>query len=204
MSNKYINSWAESRDTFIQQLNLNIYQLNTRYPEHIVNIIQILNNACDITRVVDVGCGSGFLCPIIQRHFPSVQYIGYDYSIHAIDIATQQWGPYFSLKNYKDLQQLDFQNGDIIIENALADILPNGDECIEFLLSLNQQKVLLSRVRTTEKDSFFDIYQAYNITTYSYSHNITNLIDIFNKYNYNYTTYPIFNGDMYNILLEKK
>ena len=43
MTHNYEDSWAKSRECFLKQLELNIYQLNTGYPEHIQNVIEIIN-----------------------------------------------------------------------------------------------------------------------------------------------------------------
>lgn len=180
MNFKYINSWTQSLETFKQQLNRNLYELNNNYPPHWKHFIQKLQSNSKIKTIIDVGCGIGSLYALTNKHFPHIKYIGFDYSKNAIDLAKKTWNHNgFYVKSYQDLQpQLFKDQKTLLVANALADILPNGDECIKTLLNLNSKYIQLLRVKTTDKLSYFEIYDAYDIKTYAFYHNYNNLIQI--------------------------
>jgi putative methyltransferase (TIGR04325 family) len=206
MEPNYINSWTESRQTFVEQLKFGINQVNDKIPSHLLNIEEILKNI-DIKRVIDIGCGAGILYYIIGKNLPNLEYIGYDYSQHAIDVATKQWGPFFFLKNYKDLKRSDFEPTDILIANALVDVMKDGYECLEFLLSLNLTQLLISRIKITDKNDYYEVNKAYDITIYTYYHNYDKLIELIRKYGYSEKIFILSIENDYslcNLLLEKR
>ena len=201
---EHIDAWAKSEETFRQQLTLNLTELSkARYPPHwlsFLNFIDMIEHY--ITTVVDIGCGCGSLYKMCQDQKLGLDYIGFDYSSPAINIATAQWGNHFFKKSYQQLISTDIPPKSVVVANALADVLPNGDECVEHLLNVTPKCLILLRIKITEKDSFFETYDAYNITTYAFCHNWENLRKMFNKYNYVYHI-EAQQPDMYNILLEK-
>ena len=68
---------------------------------------------------------------------------------------------------------------------ALLDVLPNGDEVLEHVLSLSPTSVLIARMKLTDKDSYYDTYTAYDeITTCAYYHNKKNFVNLCKKYGY--------------------
>jgi len=139
-----------------------------------------------IERMVDIGCGAGGLYAITESL--GVKYIGYDYAPAAIDVATKHWGPnLFFVKDYEDLTPNDINDDDIVVANALCDVLPNGDKCFERLLDLNAKQLLILRVRLTyDEDSSYEEYVAYDeIKTYAYRHNTRILDEMIQKYSYN-------------------
>lgn len=180
MNSEHINSWKTSTKTFHQQLSRNLYELNKEYPPHWKHFLQRLELNQQIQKVIDVGCGVGGLYSLIQKHFPNIKYIGFDYSEHAIELAKQQWQApkLFFVKNYTELTPDMFSDDTLLVANALADVLPNGDECIQSLLDLNSKYVQFLRVRITNEPSYFDIYNAYDIKTYAFYHNYGTLYNM--------------------------
>ena len=138
-----------------------------------------------VERMVDIGCGAGGLYAVANTL--GIKYIGYDYAPAAIDIATNYWGAdSFFVKDYKDLTPDDINDDDIIVANALCDVLPNGDECFESLLNLNAKQLLILRVKLSYGEtSSYEEYVAYNeIKTYAYRHNSRTLDGMIQKYSY--------------------
>ena len=203
-SAQFLNEWADAQSAFPEQLALNRRQLDGDYPAHWLSLLSVLQSLLDrVTRIVDVGCGAGALRPLCLRHFPYMEYIGYDYASAAVELATKTWGEFFVVKNYIDLTPDDFGRGDILVANALADVLPNGDDCIKHLLSLGVDHLHLQRVKLTHQKSYFSTYKAYDITTYAYYHNVDNLNKLFSKYKYTATSEPL-DGESCNFLLSRK
>jgi trans-aconitate methyltransferase len=182
-----INSW-KNKKVFEKQLNLNLNELRdkTTYPPHWKSFIEFINQIKPNT-LLDVGCGCGSLYELCRMEFPTIEYTGVDYSEDAIEIAKNKWNyNRFYVKNYLSLTNEYLLNYDLIHLGALLDVLPNADEALEFILSLNANKILIGRVKLTDKESFYDIYKAYDeIETYAYHHNKNNFLELCNKFNYN-------------------
>ena len=193
---------------FAQQLARNQQEFHNP-PEHwnfcARHIDDLKQGGSRIERMVDVGCGVGGLYAVADTL--GIKYIGYDYAPAAIDTATNYWGPgLFFIKKYEDLTSNDINDDDIIIANALCDVLPNGDECFEHLLSLNAKQLLILRVRLSYKEpSSYEEYVAYDeIKTYAYKHNASSLGKMIQKYGYDLRiSHHIVSEDILNIRLAK-
>jgi len=182
----YKNTWRDSKQAFQQQLNRNIYEIKNKYPPHWIHFLDHVKQI-NPTKIIDVGCGVGTLYALLQIHHPNIQYEGYDYAPQAIELAQKTWeADCFTVCDYRNIPIENIDSKTMVIENALADILPDGDNCVNFLLGLNTQYVGLYRVKTTIQKSYANTYNAYDIVTYEYYHNIDNLISMFLKNNYHY------------------
>ena len=173
---EHIDSWKNSKSSFLKQLQLNKDTFENgdveRVP-HWANLIRHISEHIP-KRIVDIGCGTGCYYPICEML--NVEYIGYDYSQHAVDISKEAWGGNFVCKSYQEITSKDIREGDLVVANALCDVLPNGDECLEHLLSINANRLLIQRVRMTDKPNYFTEYSPYDITTYEFYHNDKQLI----------------------------
>jgi len=179
-------SW-KNRTVFEKQLDLNLKELNGTYPSHWMVFLKFLDylKDKDIKTLLDVGCGAGTYSELCKKHFPYIQYTGTDYSQDAIDIASKQWpGSKFYCKDYKELTYEDLKDIDILHACSLHNVLPNGDECLEFLLKLKPKYLILGKVHLTVKASFSTTYTADTITTYLYRHNYNNLYKLFRENGY--------------------
>ena len=207
--NSFDSGWqSASPAAFTQQLVRNQQEFY-KPPEHwnfcMREIDYLKRNGSRIERMVDIGCGVGGLCAVANTL--EIKYIGYDYAPAAIDVATNYWGPnLFFIKSYEDLVPDDINDNDIIVANALCDVLPNGDECFERLLSLNAKQLLILRVRLSYGEpSSYEEYVAYDeIRTYAYRHNASGLSQMIKEHDYSlyYSDY-IASEDIVNIRLTK-
>ena len=198
--NQHIDSWKNSSSAFEQQLERNIQELNGQFPPHWIHFVQHVQNT-PINRIVDVGCGAGAYCHISTQM--GIEYIGYDYSQHAIDLATNTWGGNFICKNYKELTPQDIQTGDIVVANALCDVLPNGDECLRHLLQIGSDNLLIQRIRTTNVPSFSVEYEAYGIMTYEFYHNSRQLTQDIEQNSYIVTYHRLYDN-IFDLEITKK
>jgi hypothetical protein len=109
-----------------------------------------------------------------------------DYSQEAINLAIKYWSYNgFIVKDYLFLTKEFISDFDLIHLGALLDVLPNGDEALEFILSLKPRNVLIGRMKLTNESSFYETYTAYDeIKTYAYYHNRSNFIELCEKYGY--------------------
>lgn len=181
---KHIDSWKHSRSSFVKQLNHNKEAFKNGEIERVPmwsNLIYYVKTYSP-KRIVDVGCGTGCYYPIV-KHL-GVEYIGYDYSHHAIDLAKEEWGGDFICRGYQEMTPEDIREGDLVVANALTDVLPNGDECVEHLLSLGANELLIQRIRITEQPNHFKEYEAYDIMTYEFHHNREQLMSTISHYGY--------------------
>ena len=210
---EHVNSWRDSAEVFKHQLSLNRRELQSSYPVHwrpLVKSLEFLTTECSARRLVDIGCGVGVYSELIRNHFPEMSYVGYDYSDSALEIARRSWpsDTDFRLAKYQDISPSDMEDGDVIVVNGLLDILPNGDEALEHLLSLSCKSLLLQRINLTTELSNHRVYRAYNsIDTYEYKHNVLNFFKILKKQGYLCKSdFPILRADYHalNVMLIKK
>jgi len=197
--NQHIDSWKNSSSAFEQQLERNIQELNGQFPPHWIHFVEHVQNT-PINRIVDVGCGAGAYCHISTQM--GIEYMGYDYSQHAIDLATKTWGGNFICKNYKELTPQDIQTGDIIVANALCEVLPDGDKCLRHLLQIGANNLLIQRVRSTNTPSFSKEYEAYGIMTYEFYHNAKQLSLDINNSGYKVTYHRLYD-DVFDLEIAK-
>lgn len=181
---EYANNWKNS-SVFIKQLQLNETQLNGEYPEHWMSFIQFINRH-KFNSILDVGCGCGSYYALCKKEFPWLTYTGIDYSEEAIRLAIETWDySEFFVRDYIELTSEYVNKFDLIHMGALLDVLSNGDEALQFILSLRPKNVLIGRMNITDDESHFNVYTAYDeIITYSYHHNKNNFFDLCKKYHY--------------------
>lgn len=183
------NSWKNDK-VFKKQLELNLKELSneSNYPSHWRAFISLLKENKPKT-MLDIGCGCGAYYELCNREISGLKYTGMDYSQEAVDLAIKYWSyTGFIVKDYLHLTKEFISNFDLIHLGALLDVLPNGDEALEFILSLDPKNVLIGRMKLTSDPSFYETYTAYNeITTYAYHHNRNTFILLCEKYNYKMT-----------------
>ena len=177
-------NWKYS-NVFEKQLVLNLKELNGNYPPHWNSFIILLKNN-NPSSMLDVGCGCGAIYELCKRELPHLEYYGIDYSENAIELAKKTWSKdCFSVKDCVTLSEDYVSKYNLIHMGALLDILPNGDEVLEQILSISPNNVLIARMKLTDKESYYDTYVAYDeITTCEYYHNKTTFLKLCEKYGY--------------------
>jgi trans-aconitate methyltransferase len=180
------NSWKNDK-VFKKQLELNIKELSNKsnYPSHWIAFISLLKKTKPKT-MLDIGCGCGAYYELCRREISDLNYTGMDYSQEAIDLAIKYWSyTGFIVKNYVSLTKEFIGEFDLIHLGALLDVLPNGDEALEFILSLEPKNVLIGRMKLTNEPSFYETYTAYDeIVTCAYHHNRNTFVQLCEKYDY--------------------
>ena len=198
---KHIDSWKNSSAAFDSQLRRNMSELQGSFPPHWENFLRVIQLEDGPKRVVDVGCGAGaysFLCAN-----NGLDYIGYDYSEYAVSLAEKSWGLKFEVSNYEDLTSSIAREGDMLVANALCDVMPDGNKCLNHLLSLGFKDLLIQRVRITEGQSHFLEYQAYDIMTYEFYHNKPELLDMIDGHGYSVDMLWLYDN-IYDLVIGKK
>ena len=186
---EHINSWRDSSAAFEQQLDRNLQELKGQFPPHWIHFIDYVKNSSP-QRVVDIGCGCGSYCNLSNQL--GIDYIGYDYSQHAVDLATRTWRGDFVCRDYQEITSGDVKGGDLVVANALCDVLPNGDECLRHLLKLGADSLLIQRVRISESPQYSRTYQAYDIMTYEFYHNSQQLASDIEEHSYTVTYHKLY------------
>lgn len=201
------SGWKEaSTKAFQQQFALNLRELNDP-PPHWRFFLEELGRIRNLKRVVDIGCGVGSFSKLLRMWYGDVSYVGYDYSEAAIKTATAMWSEFgdFEKKDYHDICAEDIKDGDVIVANALCDVLPDGDECFNHILSLQAKNSIILRVRTTQKESYFEEYEAYGeINTYAFYHNEDGLDKMIKSNGYGPPRFNYYSDNMINLHLEKE
>jgi trans-aconitate methyltransferase len=184
--NNVINSWKNNK-VFEKQLELNLKELSneSNYPSHWRAFISFLKQSNPKT-MLDIGCGCGSYYELCRIKHGGLTYTGMDYSQEAINLAIKHWSyTGFIVKDYLDLTKKFISEFDLVHLGALLDVLPNGDEALEFILSLEPRNILIGRMKLTNESSFYKTYTAYDeITTCAYYHNSSNFIRLCDKYGY--------------------
>ena len=193
------NAW-KNKSVFQKQLQFNLKELEhrTKYPPHWEVCISLIEHFKPKS-VLDIGCGCGALSEVFLREFPDIKYTGMDYSEDAIELAKRTWRTQdFHVKNVMDLTEEDLDY-DLILAGALFDVMPNGDEAMEHVMKICSSSLLISRMKLTERQSYYTTYTAYDeIETCAYYHNRYKFVDMCEKYSYE--IYPVQD----NIYLVKK
>jgi trans-aconitate methyltransferase len=182
---EHINSW-KNKSVFESQIILNRKELNGNYPVHWIEFFSKMKSLNDVKNILDVGCGTGAFYKLCKKEFPSIDYYGIDYSKEAIDLAKEENSQEcFDVQNVNELTSEFIQNYDVILMNGLLAILPNGDEVLDLFLSKKPKNLIISRVKFTDGDSYYKVYDAYNlIKTYDYFHGKNTFNSILEKNNY--------------------
>ena len=182
--NNISETWKYS-NVFEKQLTFNLKELDGAYPPHWKDFIFLLktNNP---KSMLDVGCGCGAIYELCRRELPGLKYHGLDYSENAITLAKKNWDEScFSVKDCISLSKDDIYEYDLVHLGALLDVLPNGDEVLEHILSISPNNILIARMKLTDKESYYNTYEAYDeITTCVYYHNKTNFFRLCEEYGY--------------------
>lgn len=179
----YSESWKNNA-VFNKQLELNKREL-LNYPPHWVEFVNILKSLGS-KNILDLGCGVGAMSELCKSNIPGIRYTGVDYSDDAIRIARTEWpdNEWFVM-SYESLNEEFCKQFDTLHAGAFLDVLCNGDEVLDLLLSLDVRNVLIGRAKVTEKNSYYTTYKAYDeITTYAYHHNLDNLKSLSDKHGY--------------------
>ncbi|HIJ11458.1 TPA: methyltransferase [Candidatus Woesearchaeota archaeon] len=206
MIEKLSNAWREGR-VFEQQLEFNNNQLTSvaSYALHWRQSVELILALTEIQNkplenILDIGCGCGAFFEVCKRHLPLLHYSGTDYSESAIKLAQETWnGGNFFVKDVKELTKEDIENYDLVYTSALFDVMPDGDEALEHLLQLSAKNIILSRMKTTDDESYYEEYEAYGITTCAFHHNKSNLLEMCDRYNYEVRQF----ADDHFLLMEK-
>lgn len=173
MQENYEDSW-KNKEVFKKQLDLNLRELDQREkPQHWSILLNLLSDLRNINTFLDVGCGCGAVAELIRRHYPHIKYTGIDYAPQAIEIAKENW-PFanFDVKDYRELTKEYTDKFDVVYTCSLHNVLRSGDEALDFMLSLKPKNLILGKILTTHRESYYEVYQAYNlINTYVYFHN---------------------------------
>lgn len=182
------DSW-KNINVFKKQLELNKEQLKD-YPYHWKCFVKLLEKVKEYEsniNLIDIGCGCGTYYKICLDNFTNVNYFGIDYSREAISVALDEWKvPVFQTMDMFEITSEFIDQFNTIHIGAVLDVLPDGNEGLEFILSKQIPYVIIGRIDFTNASSRIShTYSAYDeITTYKYLHNFDDFSRIVSKYNY--------------------
>jgi len=169
------------------------------YPPHWAKCVQLIHHFSGYSdnpkTILDIGCGVGSFSEVCRSHFPNIEYTGMDFSENSIRLAKENFGgEKFIVGDMRELEKEDIQKYDLLFLGAVFDVLPDGDDQLERIMSLNTKAILVSRMNITEEKSYYTEYMAYEeLPTCSYHHNKQNFLDMCKKYGYSITS----NGNNY-------
>lgn len=187
MNNKLLSDSWKNSNVFHKQLDLNLIEFSSlsNYPPHWKSFINFVN-VVKPKSILDIGCGCGSYYELCKRHFGNLKYVGFDYSESAISLAKEHWKyNEFYVKDLFSLLKEDVSFYDIVHLGALLDVLPNGDEALLKVLSLDIKNIIIGRMEVTNLKSYFKAYKAYEeIETCQFYHNLENTNKAFDAFGY--------------------
>ena len=171
----------------MKQLGLNIEQLNSKnnYPPHWKNL---LNSFTYIDSILsknfnDIACGVGSTYKLLLDNQFNMKYYGSDFSEAMINTAKKTWNDN-CFKEQDVFKLTAFNKNDIVYVDGLLDMLPNAHDCLNHILHLNSEYVILNRINISETNKI-SIYRAYDlINVIKYSFEEKTFLQIINDNNY--------------------
>ena len=140
-------------------------------------------NLSDNSKILDVGCGKGYLLLEIKKLLPKIQLTGIDISKYALDCAPKEIKDNFFIHNAKDKLPFDNDSFDLVISiNTIHNLkLYDVQKCITEIERVGKEKYLVTESFRIEKEQFN--LQCWALTCESFFDETT-WIDIFNNCNY--------------------
>jgi cyclopropane fatty-acyl-phospholipid synthase-like methyltransferase len=78
--------------------------------------------------VLDIGCGAGTFCSILQEAHPDIRYFGYDLSANQVARATLRLGPKFSVRDIATIERAEFAQYEAIHANSVFSFMSVADQ----------------------------------------------------------------------------
>ena len=122
------------------------------------------------SRVLDVGCGKGFMLYDLTRLIPGIQVRGIDISTYAIDHAKEEVKPFLETGNARKLPFKDHSFDLVIAVNTIHNLPPQ--ECKQALKEIQRVGrghafVTVDAYRSDEEKKRMDLW---NLTALTYMH----------------------------------
>lgn len=195
--------WCNDIQPNIERIKYLITLDFNSYPSHWQYFILSILRLKHVKQIFDIGCGVGAYYLLCHKHFPHIKYHGYDKNPIMIYLAMKNWLlNRFTIISLEDIVFNKFADTDLLLTSGLTNMLENGDNGFEKVLSFNCPNVLVQRILLTDEVSFRAIHnQAQN--EYLFHHNKTNIFTLINKYQYKYKINYCIQDNNYNIILTK-
>ena len=177
-----------------KQLILNKTQLVGNYPAHWYNLLKSLQCIENITskEFNDFGCAVGSTYKLLKDNNYNLNYKGYDFSEMMILTAKKEWRyPNFFIADFKKMKPGSCN--DIIYMDGVLDILFDAVKCLDSILKLNVQYVILNRVVLGKENiKKFIAYEYFEMIEYTFDKvEFYNILEI-NNYKIKFTTDNLF------------
>lgn len=113
-------------------------------------------NLKDNSRILDAGCGKGFLLLEIKKQLPSIDIVGIDISKHALNEAPEIFKNNFFIHNLKDTLPFKDNEFDLVISiNALHNLqIPDLKTAITEIERVGKNKYIAVESYRNEKEQF--------------------------------------------------
>jgi len=173
-----VNNW-KSATIPKYQLALNLQELSSKYPPHWKSILAMIPSQ---DRIVDIGCGVGSIAGLLEKEGLNNSYLGIDFSENMVRCASEHW----KNREFKvgDVMHLDdIRENDILLCNGLLDIMPNGVESLNKILSYRAKYVLLSRINIGVAEQH-GTYKTYGTIVPKYTYSRNTFYNIINESKY--------------------
>lgn len=109
--------------------------------------------------VLDIGCGQGGLCKILNKKFKKIKYTGVDFNKQMIDLAKSNFSNgkfyWFTKKNYHRFFKKKF---DVVIIFGILHLNPNWDRILLNASKVSKRVIIFDHrieLKTTNKKNLF-------------------------------------------------
>jgi len=102
-----------------QLLKMEADELSAEFEVFVRSIESALCLEADVATLLEIGCSSGYYGEVLRRYFPSIKYIGIDYSQSFVDFGKSKF-PNFDLRK-GDTTALEMSDGafDVVVSGSV-------------------------------------------------------------------------------------
>ncbi len=146
------------------------YHYHPRFWQTVIKTFQDFYNLNSESKILDVGCGKGFMLYDFIQLIPGITVAGIDISKYAIENAKEEIKPFLQVANAKDLPFED-NSFDLVISITTVHNL-NREECKQSLQEIERVSskfkfITVDAYRNDEEKKLMDIW---NLTALTYMH----------------------------------
>ena len=186
-------SWAITLSLKLQRLLVD-YQLHQLKLGNTLYTFEVLKDVFTLffffaenphLSILDIGCGSGYYCDILQHFFPNLyKYNGCDTQPEIIQIA-KEYNPFVDFR-VQDLTQMKYSDKefDISIFSHGARNMLKYNEIFEEACRITKKYIILHRICVTNEPNSSRRSIAYYLPVVSHSFDNKTFFNIFEKHNF--------------------
>jgi len=164
------------KDLVTLELDPKTYREHPPYRYFIKAMVQVGK----VRTFLDAGCGVGHYSELLARHYPGIEYKGFDFSSSMVDEARRLWpGRTFTVA---DMVGYDYAGYDVVLASSLIEVMDDWARGSEALCRTLTGKLILHRVRIHSGKTVRNDTTGYpGQPTYTHVHNERELLGFYEE-----------------------